>query len=102
MLREVEALAELESKHVVRLYQVIETDTTMFLALEYGEGGDLQTHVQNMGAMSEARARMVFKQIASAVAFCHDSGYAHRDLKVRAERARAYAYACACVLFVRA
>lgn len=41
MMSEVEALSELESKHVVRLYMVVETEARLCLALEFGEGGDL-------------------------------------------------------------
>eukprot|EP00035_Acanthoeca_spectabilis_P005139 m.110490 g.110490 ORF g.110490 m.110490 type:complete len:425 (+) comp12887_c1_seq1:1103-2377(+) len=81
VMSEVEALSELESKHVVRLYMVVETEARLCLALEFGEGGDLQEHVSSMGQLSEPRSRLILKQVALALNYCHTNGYAHRDLK---------------------
>eukprot|EP00037_Helgoeca_nana_P012917 m.118429 g.118429 ORF g.118429 m.118429 type:complete len:586 (+) comp21727_c0_seq1:78-1835(+) len=81
VMSEVEALSELESRHVVRLYMVIETDARLCLALEYGEGGDLYEHVSSMGPLPPSRTRVIFKQIVLALSHCHTLGYAHRDLK---------------------
>ena len=50
--------------------------------MEFASGGELFTLVANGGAMDEARARVYFKQIASAAAYCHSQGVCHRDLKL--------------------
>ena len=31
--------------HVVRLYEVIDTQTKLYLILEYGDGGDMYDHI---------------------------------------------------------
>mmetsp|Transcript_10374 Transcript_10374/g.26590 ORF Transcript_10374/g.26590 Transcript_10374/m.26590 type:complete len:561 (+) Transcript_10374:115-1797(+) len=81
VMSEVEAMSELESKHIVRLYMVVETDARLCLALEYAEGGDLYDHIVSMGKLSEVRTRLIFTQIVRALDYCHTLGYAHRDLK---------------------
>lgn len=34
-----------------------------------------------MGQLSEPRSRLILKQVALALNYCHTNGYAHRDLK---------------------
>ena len=50
--------------------------------LEYAEGGDALHYVQSAGALGEERARTWSSQVTSAVAYMHDLGIAHRDLKL--------------------
>jgi len=52
------------------------------MVLEYAAGGDALRHIQQTGALSEARARRWAAQVASAVRYMHDLDVAHRDLKL--------------------
>lgn len=78
---EIDALKNLRHQHVCQLYQVLETDNTIFLVLEYCPGGELFDYIISQDRLSEEEARVVFRQIVSAVAYVHSRGYAHRDLK---------------------
>lgn len=55
---------------------------TIWQVLEYAEGGDALHYVQSTGALPEDKAKSWTTQIASAVAYMHELGIAHRDLKL--------------------
>eukprot|EP00045_Choanoeca_perplexa_P011703 m.124979 g.124979 ORF g.124979 m.124979 type:complete len:636 (+) comp15729_c0_seq1:262-2169(+) len=78
---EVRVMKLLRHPHVIRLYQVCNTNTKLYLILELGAGGDLYEHLNKTGKMTEARARNLMYQIVDAVAYCHQHHIAHRDLK---------------------
>lgn len=78
---EIGALKVLNHQNVSRLYMVHETETKYYLVLEYAVGGELFDYIVARERCKEEEARQFFRQIASAVAFCHSKGIAHRDLK---------------------
>lgn len=66
--KEVSTMESIQHPHIIRLYEVIETPSKMFLAMEYAEGGELFHKVANGGRMPEDEARPIFAQLTSAVA----------------------------------
>lgn len=78
---EIAALKALNHQNISRLYMVHETETTFYLVLEYAVGGELFDYIVARERCKEEEARGFFRQIVSAVAFCHSKGIAHRDLK---------------------
>lgn len=78
---EIDALKNLRHQHICQLYHVIETANKIFMVLEYCPGGELFDYIISHDRLSEEETRVVFRQIASAVAYVHSQGYAHRDLK---------------------
>ena len=64
----------LHHPHIVRLYEVIETKSTVFLVMEYATGGELYDYLVVHGRMKEKDARAKFRQILSAVSYCHKKG----------------------------
>ena len=45
------------------------------------EGGDLLTHVEKKGKLTEDEAKFIYHQLFAAVRYLHDRGIVHRDLK---------------------
>ncbi|CAK9301824.1 unnamed protein product [Gordionus sp. m RMFG-2023] len=78
---EIEALKELHHKHIIQLYQVIETENIMYMIMEYCTGGELFDYIISRERIPEDEARLYFRQILMALAYLHKKGYAHRDLK---------------------
>ncbi|KNE67824.1 CAMK/CAMKL/MARK protein kinase [Allomyces macrogynus ATCC 38327] len=81
LYREVRIMKTLHHPHIVRLYEVIETKSTVFLVMEYSSGGELYDYLVVHGRMKEKEARAKFRQILSAVSYCHKKRVIHRDLK---------------------
>ena len=65
----------------MRLYDVWETSSELYLILEYVEGGELFDYLCTRGRLAPSEARACFQQIIAAVDYCHRFGVAHRDLK---------------------
>ncbi|XP_067303450.1 NUAK family SNF1-like kinase 1 isoform X2 [Pseudorasbora parva] len=80
--REIEITASLTHPNIIRLYEVFESRERIVMVMEYASGGELYEYIQEKQRLSEDEARHFFKQITSAVHYCHKNGVVHRDLKL--------------------
>lgn len=79
--REAAILARLRHRHVVRLHEILGTRKKVHFVLDLAAGGELFSLVDSDGRMSEDLARHYFRQLVSAVRYCHSRGVYHRDIK---------------------
>ncbi|OAQ30992.1 Pkinase-domain-containing protein, partial [Linnemannia elongata AG-77] len=79
--REIAIMKLINHPHVIRLYDVYETEKELFLIMEYVSGGELFEYLVNKGRLDEPEALRFFQQIIVGLAFCHKRKICHRDLK---------------------
>eukprot|EP00850_Spirogloea_muscicola_P000258 SM000001S04660 [mRNA] locus=s1:1508596:1511928:- [translate_table: standard] len=79
--REIKILRLFMHPHIIRLYEVIETPTDIFVVMEYVKSGELFDYIVEKGRLLENEARRFFQQIVSGVEYCHRNMVVHRDLK---------------------
>ncbi|XP_071845585.1 calcium/calmodulin-dependent protein kinase type IV-like [Apostichopus japonicus] len=78
---EVQILLRLNHPNVIKLHEIFESQTELFLVLELVTGGELFDRIVAKGSYTERDAASVVRQICDAVAFLHDNDIVHRDLK---------------------
>lgn len=82
LFQEVRCMKLVQHPNVVRLYEVIDTQTKLYLILELGVGGDMYDYIMKHDkGVGEELSRRYFKQIVSAISYCHQLHVCHRDLK---------------------
>ncbi|XP_054552475.1 MAP/microtubule affinity-regulating kinase 4-like [Talpa occidentalis] len=81
LAREVGCMRALHHPNIVRLFEVVDTGAEVMLVMELAKGGDLEGYLNERGRLPESEARRIFRQVLSALSYCHSKGVAHRDLK---------------------
>ena len=82
-IREISLMKELKHVNIVRLYDVIHTETKLVLIFEYCER-DLKKYMDlngDRGALDPTTVRSFMYQLLKGTAFCHENRVLHRDLK---------------------
>lgn len=79
--REIKILRTLTHPHIIRLYELIDSSSDVFMIEEYVPNGELFDYVVQKLRLKEDEARRFFQQIVAGVDHCHRCMVAHRDLK---------------------
>lgn len=80
--REAEVLSRLDHPNIVRVEETgVLADGRAYLVMELVEGRTLRQVIEEQGALSDARAMMLGRQIALGLGAVHRLGLIHRDLK---------------------
>ena len=82
LTREIHHHRRLHHPNVVQLYEIIATETHIWLVSELCAGGELFDYLVEQGRLQEAEARRIFGQLCLAMAYVHAQGVVHRDLKL--------------------
>ncbi|KAF8909385.1 kinase-like domain-containing protein, partial [Gymnopilus junonius] len=80
--REIVVMKLIDHPNVMKLYDVWETSSSLYLVLEYVQGGELFEYLCDKGRRPTSEVISYFQQIICAVAHCHCYNIAHRDLKL--------------------
>ena len=79
--QEVEVAARLVHTNIVTAFDAGETKKTYFLVMEFVDGWDLATVVDERGSLSLADALDYVLQAAKGLEYAHSQGVVHRDIK---------------------
>jgi serine/threonine protein kinase len=79
--REIDVMKLMKHKHVIKLYDVLQSKKYLFLIIEHVEGGELFDYIVKKGRLSVEEAFHFFKQIIEGIEYCHQNLICHRDLK---------------------
>jgi serine/threonine protein kinase len=82
MNNEISILKMLRHPNVVKLLETFDTDKHHLIVMELCPGGDLLNYVRKRRKLNEKYAKFVFKQIMEGLAYLHDNGVVHRDIKL--------------------
>ncbi|CAL5198639.1 unnamed protein product [Lathyrus oleraceus] len=79
--REISIMKIVRHPNIVRLHEVLASETKIYIILEFVMGGELYDQIVQQVKLSENESKRYFQQLIDAVAHCHKKGVYHRDLK---------------------
>lgn len=85
--REATVVARLNHLNLMPIYETGRSETgreaepALFIAMKYIPGGTLARRIKSEGALRRDEAVSIIKQIGSALAYAHNQGIIHRDVK---------------------
>jgi serine/threonine-protein kinase len=80
-LREAETAAQLSHPNIVPIYSVDERDGIVYFVMALVEGENLAVKLHANGALSPGEARRIMLEVTHALAYAHERGVVHRDIK---------------------
>lgn len=82
LTREIHHHRQLHHPHIAQMYEVIATESSIWIVTELCCGGELFDYLVEKSRLSEDETRVIFGQLCLAVAYLHEAGIVHRDLKL--------------------
>src|SRR5687768_1751750 len=79
--REIGLAARLQHPHIVPVHAAGETNGLPYFTMPFVEGHSLRTRLVNAGALSITETISVMRDVAKALAYAHEQGVVHRDIK---------------------
>ncbi len=79
--REAENLSRLDHPQIVRVLDVFTANNTVYYAMEFVEGENLNEYLKEYGRMSESEAVSCIRSIAAPLEYMHEHKMLHLDLK---------------------
>lgn len=80
--REIDIMSSLRHPHLISIYEVFENKEKIIIVMEYANGGELYDYINDRKQLDTHEARKYFRQIVSAIHYCHQHNIVHRDLKL--------------------
>jgi serine/threonine protein kinase/tetratricopeptide (TPR) repeat protein len=82
-LQEARAMARVEHENIIKVFDVHEDDGAYSIVMEYFPGKDLKHLMEERGRISPQETLSIGRQAACALAYAHEHGVIHRDIKPR-------------------
>lgn len=79
--REARAMARLDHKNIIRVFDVLEDEGTHFIIMEYFRGQNLHQVLKKKRTLSQRGVLSIAYQVSKALSYAHDKGVIHRDIK---------------------
>jgi tetratricopeptide (TPR) repeat protein/tRNA A-37 threonylcarbamoyl transferase component Bud32/TolB-like protein len=79
--REIQVAASLQQANIVPVLSTGETGGLPFYTMPYVDGESLRSRLRDGGPLSIGQAVSVLRDVARALAYAHDRGIVHRDIK---------------------
>ncbi|KAG7391351.1 hypothetical protein PHYBOEH_006751 [Phytophthora boehmeriae] len=78
---EINLLRKLNHENIVQYRDTIKTQGYLYIVLEYMENGSLAQFIKKFGSLSETLVAMYITQVLRGLAYLHEQGVLHRDVK---------------------
>lgn len=78
MAREIHHHRQLRHPNIVALYEVLSTESAIFIVSEYCPNGELFDLLTETGRFTEQQAQRYFRQLVDAIHYCHERNIVHR------------------------
>ncbi|PHH66737.1 hypothetical protein CDD81_5869 [Ophiocordyceps australis] len=82
LAREIHHHRQFVHPHIARLYEVIVTESLVWMVLEYCPGDELYNYLLQHGPLPVNKVQKIFAQLVGAVCYVHGQCCVHRDLKL--------------------
>ena len=81
---EINILKQIDNENIMKLYDVIDTPSNLYLVLEYINGVNLIQIIKNEKPhfIKEERAKLLFSKVVKGISYCHKKNIFHRDIKL--------------------
>ena len=79
--REMDILKKMHHVNVVRTYEIISTETTFYIFMDFCAKGELFNYIVVKQRLSTKKSAFFYYQLINGIEYIHKKGVCHRDLK---------------------